>query len=154
MHGNLDPFKGLLLMGDIGVGKSTMLQIVRRFCKKYRPLDKERREYSFRIVRCDAVCQDYAKEGYGGIESCINSRRMAFDELGSETVPVSHYGSPLNVMQYILSARYDRRFESFTHATTNFTREDIIQVYGERAYDRCKEMFNFVEMRGESFRHE
>ena len=45
-------------------------------------------------------------------------------------------------MQYIFQSRYDNRYHQFTHATTNFTIDQIQDVYGERIYDRFKEMFN------------
>ena len=43
--GNLDPDKGLLIWGDIGTGKSTMLKIIREFCSLVRPLIDGNRYY-------------------------------------------------------------------------------------------------------------
>lgn len=153
--GNLDPDKGLLLWGDIGTGKSTMLRIIREFCGMVRPpVDGHR--YSFRITNVIDVCADYADEssggGYRGIRQYIESPRQAFDELGSETVPTGRYGNFENVMQYIFQSRYDNRHHQFTHATTNLTVDQIRDVYDERIYDRFKEMFNFVALRGKTFR--
>ena len=153
--GNLDPDKGLMLWGDIGTGKSTMLRIVREFCAIVRPPDKIGRYY-FRIDNVIDVCADYADEsingGYRGIRHYIDNPRQAFDELGSETVPTGRYGNFENVMQYIFLSRYDNRHYQFTHATTNLTVEQIKDVYDERIYDRFKEMFNFVALRGRTFR--
>lgn len=153
--GNLDPDKGLLLWGDIGTGKSTMLRIIRDFCGIIRPrIDGNR--YYFRINNVIDVCADYADEsadgGYRGIRRYIDSPRQAFDELGSETVPTGRYGNFENVMQYVFQSRYDNRHHQFTHATTNLTVEQIKDVYNERIYDRFKEMFNFVALRGKTFR--
>ena len=153
--GNLDPDKGLLIWGDIGTGKSTMLEIIREFCYLVRPIVDGNR-YNFRINNVIDVCADYAEEsihgGYRGIRQYIDSPRVAFDELGSETVPTGRYGNFENVMQYIFQSRYDNRYHQFTHATTNFTIDQIQDVYGERIYDRFKEMFNFVALRGKTFR--
>lgn len=44
------------------------------------------------------------------------------------------------------------RDNQFTHATTNLSLKQLSQVYSPRIYDRCKEMFNFVEIRGKTFR--
>lgn len=152
MPGKYDPNKGLWLHGDIGTGKSTMLEIVKQFCGLIRPKFEGKFPYSFRTSNAITVCGEFADNGYNGIESYITSRRQAFDELGSEYSPTSHYGTVDNVMQYILQRRYDNRHESFTHVTTNLTIEQVSERYGARIYDRCKEMFNFVEMRGKTFR--
>ena len=46
--GNLDPDKGLFIWGEVGTGKSTMLRIIREFCRIVRqPVDGMR--YYFRI---------------------------------------------------------------------------------------------------------
>lgn len=153
--GDLDPDKGLLLWGDIGTGKSTMLRIIREFCSIIRPRTDGTRYY-FRIDNVIDVCAAYADEsidgGYRGIRRYIDSPRQAFDELGSETVPTGRYGNFENVMQYIFQSRYDNRHHQFTHATTNLTVEQIKDVYDERIYDRFKEIFNFVALRGKTFR--
>lgn len=146
----LDPEKGLWLWGNIGTGKSTMLRIVRDFCRYVRPYDGIG-PYSFRISDAKEVAGEFMSEGFKGIETFIMSRRQAFDELGAESL-ASHYGTPLNVMEHVLLRRYDRRHDAFTHVTTNLSIQQLRQHYGERVYDRCFEMFNFVEMPGRSWR--
>ena len=150
--GRLDPHKGLWLHGEIGSGKTTMLHIVRHFCRDHRPQFLPGNPYSFRISNAIEVCSEFSRKGYDGIETFINSRCQAFDELGSESSPTGYYGTAENVFQYILQRRYERRHSSFTHVTTNFTVEEIPSLYGARIYDRCRELFNFVELNGESFR--
>lgn len=164
LSGNLDPDKGLWLWGDIGTGKSTMLEIIRVYCNKVRPpvayreydysrmLRNEKWPYSFRISNASCVAGKFAKEGYPGLDEYINNCRQAFDEVGRECIPTGYYGNMENVFQYIFHRRYDNRFGDFTHVTSNLTPEQIGEVYGDHIYDRCFEMFNFVEMRGESWR--
>ena len=153
--GKLDPDRGLLLWGDIGTGKSTLLKIIREYCRIVRPCENHM-PYSFRITNVIDICAQFSDEsrdgGYYAIQTYITSRGQAFDELGSETTPTSRWGNYENVMQYILQRRYDIRDESFTHATTNLSLEQIAEVYSDRIYDRCKEMFNFVEIHGKTFR--
>lgn len=156
-QGRYNPDKGLWLWGDIGVGKSTMLEICRVFSGEIRPytrltLNGSLTPYSFRTTNAIDVCSEFAKLGYPGIDTFIDSRRQAFDELGSESSPTSHFGTVENVFQYILQRRYDKRFDNFTHVTTNLTIQQISELYGARIYDRCKEMFNFVEIRGATWR--
>lgn len=153
--GKLDPDRGLLLWGDIGTGKSTLLKIIREYCRIVRPC-VDHMPYSFRITNVIDICAQFSDEsrdgGYYAIQTYINSKGQAFDELGSETTPTGRWGNYENVMQYILQRRYDIRDESFTHATTNLSLDQIAEVYSDRIYDRCKEMFNFVEIHGKTFR--
>lgn len=151
-NGALSPVKGLWIWGDIGTGKSTLLLIVKEFCRRYRPR-VHGLHGSFRISNTVEICSHFQREGYSGIDTYIASDSQAFDEIGSENIPTGYYGSAENVMQYIFQRRYDRRYEGIvTHVTTNITKEQITKVYGARIYDRSREMFNFIEFRGKSFR--
>lgn len=152
MNGNLDCDKGLWLWGNNGTGKTTMLKIIKDFCRAIGKRDAMGNEYGFRIVSVPEICGIYEKEGRGGIEQFATLRRQAFDELGAEEVITGHYGTPLNVMEYILMRRYDRRYDDFTHVTTNLTKEELKERYKDRVYDRCKEMFNFIYLGGATYR--
>lgn len=160
VKGNLDINKGLWLFGNIGTGKSTLLAIVKEFCKEYRgqyySLEyKAYKPYTYRITNVIDVCGAYQRDGYNGIDIFVNGQCQAFDEIGSESIPMGHFGTAENVMQYILQRRYDHYKSAdtyITHATSNLSPEQIIERYGERIYDRCREMFNFVPILGASFR--
>ena len=149
--GTLNPNKGILLFGDIGTGKSTMLNILAEFQRLYKQ--------GFMVVNTSKLAADFAAEGIEALnESTWNkSSRGAtqpvergFDELGRELIPAKHYGNELNVMQHILQIRYDLKVK--THATTNLSVEELEKRYGSHIFDRMVETFNFIEMRGESFR--
>lgn len=151
----IDPAKGLWLFGNNGTGKTTMLEIVRRFCYITGRRDAEGNFYGFRTTNVGEVCGHYMEKGYAGIKDYCELKRQAFDELGSEAKMVSSYGTPLNVMQYILQRRYEARLDgAFTHVTTNLSVKEIAKRYGVRIFDRCKEMFNFVCLDGSSYRPE
>lgn len=152
LDGKLDTNKGLWLYGNIGTGKSTMLRIIKEFCKEVRP-KSDGKIYSFAIISANEICRKYAKKGDDGISEYIKSRRLAIDEIGTETIPTAHYSNAINVIEQVLLARYDNRFDSFTHVTTNLTEDERKSRYKLRVYDRCKEMFNFVEFKGKTFRH-
>lgn len=164
LDGKHDPDKGLWLWGDIGTGKSTMLEIVRDYCKKVRPavcyrerddprtMRKDAWSYGFRIINASYVAGVFAKEGYPGIDEYITSCRQAFDEVGRECIPTGYFGNMENVFQYIFQRRYDIRRGDFTHVTSNLSPGQIGEIYGDHIYDRCFEMFNFIQMSGESWR--
>lgn len=152
LPGRYNPGKGLWICGNIGTGKSTMLAIVKEFCKMVRPIECGR-FYSFRTVTESELCSMFANEGFRGIEDFADSHRLAIDDIGIVDYPINHYGTTLNVIQYMLQTRYDKRHNAFTHVTTNITREECCSLYGVRVYDRCKEMFNIVEFPpGKTFR--
>lgn len=148
----LDPHKGLWIWGNIGTGKSTMLEVVRLFCHDVRPKDIDGNPYSFRTTSVNDVCRDFMDSNYQGVQTYINSSRQAFDDLGTEPSRLNYYGTTVNVMEYVLLGRYERRHSAFTHVTTNLSPNQITEVYGPRVYDRAKEMFNFVNMAGATFR--
>lgn len=152
LDGDLDCHKGLWLWGNNGTGKTTMLKIIKDFSRAIGKRDAQGKEYGFRIVNVPEICGIYEKKGRAGIEQFATLNRQAFDELGAEEIITGHYGTPLNVMQYILMRRYDGRFDNFTHVTTNLTIEEFRDRYGDRVYDRCKEMFNFIHLGGKSNR--
>lgn len=164
LDGALDPDKGLWLYGDIGTGKTTMLEVIRDYCKIVRPaisyrdahnpreMEKSKLAYGFRITNASMVAGIFAVDGYSGIEEFIINRRQAFDEVGRECIPTSHFGNMENVFAYIIQRRYDLRRGDFTHVTSNLESEQIRAVYGDFIYDRCIEMFNFVKMSGTSWR--
>lgn len=157
--GKYDPDKGLWLWGEVGTGKSTMLRIVRRFCQEYRhPADYGRGgvelPYWYRIHRATDICDSYAREGAASFDRYVNDAKMAIDDLGTEARVTGHYGTPANVIAEVLLRRYDVRQWGFTHVTTNLSPAQIAEVYGIRVYDRCGEMFNFINMGGYSHRPE
>lgn len=63
------------------------------------------------------------------------------------------FGTGLNVIQTILQLRYEVRNQFRTHMTTNLNPDiDFATVYGEYIANRVKEMFNVIELKGESRR--
>ena len=77
---------------------------------------------------------------------------LVIDEFGREPCPTKYFGTEMNVLQFLLQLRYDHRKTSVTHITTNMQLEDIADRYGAYVADRCLEMFNFIEFKGESYR--
>lgn len=154
----VDPDKSLCLYGNIGTGKSTLLQVVRKFAGFVRPVTLGRyvnggEPYTFGIYSAREICDLFADGNYRAIRPFRQYAAIAIDELGSESIPTMHFGTPENVMGYILAARYDRRDTlRCTHMTTNLSPADLRRTYGDRIYDRLRETVNFIEFSGPSFR--
>ena len=141
----IDLNKGIYLHGPIGSGKSTLLEIMRDFMKLRNPRDK------FGIWPTMQVCLQYTGQGLNAIGEHATETR-GYDELGVEPVPANHYGTQLNVFEQLLQWRYNSRKIYKTHITSNLPPEFISQLYGARVADRSREMFNFIQLDGPSFR--
>lgn len=146
----MDLNKGLLLVGPVGCGKTTLLRLLMRNPRQ-----------GFGVVSCRQVAGRYQAEGADGLavyEEAHFSGGVVFDDLGTETMPVKYYGTDCNAMGDVLLARYDR-FQSgemqgdYTHMTTNLAvgkpsdapgTLTLYGLYGQRVVDRMKQMFNMI----------
>lgn len=157
----LDPSKGIYIMGTVGTGKSTLLEIIDAW-----PLNKKK----FLWARCKALQRDYTLSGFKNVDKYgIDAYRRknnvkcreygyaityCFDDFGEERISKS-YGTEALIMEDIIQDRYVE-FEStgmITHITTNIQDADIIEkIYGIRVRDRIRAMFNIVKLNGPTFR--
>lgn len=142
--------KGLLLMGSIGCGKTSIMRLF-----------SNNQIASYMVISCRTVSADFANYGDEGVEkykyamsSAFHGRDfdhhkslgICFDDLGTEENK-KHYGNSSNVMCEIILNRYDQKeaLRNKTHITTNLTAEDIKSMYGDRFVSRARELFNVIE---------
>jgi hypothetical protein len=154
----LDPSKGILLYGEVGTGKSETMRIYRILLseieRRLRNAGETFTPRGYKIRSCiEIVEQMKASKSSEAIVEYFDGNMM-FDDVGYEDTQTKIYGNENNFMQTILSARYDRFKSSgiITHLTSNYTPEQLGQMYGIRIADRIHVMFNFIEMKGASFR--
>ncbi len=144
----LDFQKSIMLFGNTGVGKSTM---IKAFCNNPR--------IPFLYADTLEVVNEYEKDGPHAIDDYTllidNPNRlqkyfghaklgMVFDDLGTENTGIN-FGKKKNVMGEILLLRYANCPGPYTHVTTNNTTDEFLEMYGVRVYDRMREMYNIVE---------
>lgn len=95
---NIDPDKGILLVGTIGCGKTSLMQL-------FNILTHQHRKYTVKPTR--AIAGEFLQNGYDTIRKYGNSDTIyCFDDLGIEQ-NMKHFGNESNVMAEILLSRYD-----------------------------------------------
>jgi len=126
--------KGLLIHGTIGSGKTLVFKIIQKLIK------------GIAINNSRDVVADFNIGGFEAIDNYIKTRTRVFDDIGQERNG-KYYGNETNVIQELIIRRYERFQNSgqITHFTTNFgAKEHFITRYGERAYDRLREMCSSI----------
>jgi len=175
----LDPYKGLLLHGNIGTGKTTF------FLDNFFPtLDKQlhfgSREGRFsgnvktlvrELKRAAAAKEENA---YSKMQEYYLSHGMLLDDLGREAKDVKIYGNSEQPVVDLLEKYYEGFKTSINfykergignaphkyvqakliHATSNMSLEELSASYDSYLFDRMKEIFNFVSVQGGSLRDE
>ncbi|NLR66911.1 cell division protein ZapE [Chitinophaga varians] len=148
--------KGLLLFGNVGTGKTTLM---RAFNKNPR--------CCYQVANCRRLSALFAEQGHDMLYRYSSPvplptaadtfyQRQAgicFDDLGTEELK-KNYGNQVNVMAEIILNRYDNQQTPWhhTHITTNLTAAEIEQYYGTRVKSRMREMFNMITLDGEDRR--
>jgi len=98
---------------------------------------------------------ELGKKGSSEFEELANKRLLGIDDLGTEPLVVKNYGNDVSPIVELLSKRYNHR--RFTIITTNLTVkkgengvdvDELQEVYGDRTFDRIKEMFNEMNYDG------
>ena len=151
---NVDYNKGFMFFGSIGTGKSTTMRALQKYMLHVRDtLKVDDYRLCFWMMSATEIANEYVIDGQPTILKYVErDRNLCIDEFGREPLPAKYYGTPLNVLQFVLQLRYDHRRESITHITTNVDMADIMPMYGDYVADRFKEMFNFVKFDGNSNR--
>jgi DNA replication protein DnaC len=144
-----DHHKGLMIIGNFGTGKTT---IVNAMCEFYLAM-RNRVIHSISSVELTAA----VRKGEKAVEF-YSQKPLFIDEIGRETEKVNDYGTEIRPIADILSIRYAKG--ALTFATSNFVVEKVHakgglcleDKYGTYISDRMREMFNIIVMRGESRR--
>ena len=136
---NGDLHKGLFLIGNFGVGKTTILKTLAAI---FDIINKRKM-----IFLSSLQLHEIIKEN--GVEIIAKSP-MIIDEIGRENEVVKDYGTEIRPIVELLTARYNNN--AYTFATSNYNLDSLKKKYGQYITDRMVEMFNFIELTGETRR--
>lgn len=141
---------GLLLIGDCGRGKSIITTGLI-------PVLLGMKEISAYAVHADELNKPYpfaaSTMGMDPKTSCLDYLTRCpcpiIDELGVEPM-INDYGERYEGFNRIINAaeRYGRPL----FLSTNLTKGDLLNRYGERTFDRLRHLCRVVEFRGDSLR--
>jgi len=155
--GEYDLNKGIYLVGDYGVGKSTIFTILRKLLAHISLTDnfgKKLNPNGFQITSVEQIIDVYKKDGsldYFGFRKESKPLHLCINEFGKD-VNEKIYGTQANeLINSLFMIRYELFQQGYlTHCTSNFHPKDL--KIEKIIADRMKEMFNFIELKGESFR--
>ncbi len=133
---------GLLLCGNVGNGKTTLMQSIITLMALVCP----------RIVkRVTAIeLSEIARASPQEFKEIKSYPFLAIDDVGVEPDSVKSWGNEISPFVEVIYQRYDKQL--FTIATTNLNSEDLGRRYGVRVADRFTEMFDLVGFTNKSYR--
>lgn len=139
---NIDLTKGILLSGPIGIGKTSLMNLMKILTSA---------EHKFYIKPCRDISYEFIQEGYEIIQRYSKGKlypdpkTICFDDLGTEN-NIKYYGNECNVMAEILLSRYDLFISRkiITHITTNLSATELETAYGNRVRSRLRSMVNLI----------
>lgn len=143
-------FKGLLVFGDYGVGKSMFFEIMHQIGREL-VLKHGYQGLYFSKLSCPWIVEEYMRateKGYSGNFDITkyHKGKLYLDDLGAERLA---FGRD-NIIADLLFERH--RNGAMTYVTTNLKPSELAENYGARIGDRLPEMFNIISWNGKSFR--
>jgi len=139
----------LLLLGDVGCGKTTMLEAICRMIGYiyYSNISFERKGFQW-----DSAYQieKWARNDTERYESFKQCEWAAIDDIGLESTEVNNYGNIIYPVRDILHYRYEHRLT--TIISTNLLPKDLTAKYGTRIGDRLAEMSCVIKFNEPSYR--
>lgn len=148
--------KGLLIIGGVGTGKTTMMQVYSCIMKN------KNNTPCFEVKDSHSIVREFLTKGFATIDKYSsehyfvrgNPKGLCIDDLGMEDSKSKSFGNDANVMEQILYERYKRFISDgmITHGTSNLNAAALGEKYGARVKDRFNEMFNTIILNGESLR--
>lgn len=140
--------KGILLYGDLGVGKSMLFEIFHRMGKYL--YNSNNTDFWFPKISTGSFVDQYMNSLKDNCSTfnldAYRRGNLYIDDLGFERKVFNNH----ELIGELLFERY--RNNALTFVTTNLSPKQISGRYGARIGDRLAEMFNIIKWTGESLR--
>lgn len=145
---------GLLLMGDVGTGKTFFFEKLFEAEKIINSKEKDMIVYmqTIDITRNIIRMNDTIGESFEDIKDEIeglSKANVAFDDIGVE-VGANDWGQKFELVPWLVEKRV--RAQGRTHFTTNLSADQLLERYGARIVDRMHELATVIEFKGKSHR--
>lgn len=138
-----DVRKGLMIRGNVGTGKSLIVQALCRMIPNLEILNPI-------LIHVSELQDLYVKGDFDKIDKVKNRWYTFIDDVGVEAVEAKSYGNVKEPFNDVFDYRY--RKNRRTVITTNLTPSEIAEIYGTRIIDRFRECMNDLVLDGKSFR--
>lgn len=158
--------KGLMLIGGVGNGKTTMLHAIGDYigevldtASPYVTMTEKHPVF----WKAQAIAMEATRDKGVSFDDIKRANVLMVDDFGAEATEVMRYGMPLCPMEDVLGYRYDNMLPTF--CSTNLSLQNLFghtdEVSGERVkgkypdprlLDRAKEMFEIIVFKGGSYR--
>jgi hypothetical protein len=149
-----DGTKGILCLGQVGVGKTEV------FKKVFRKQDNEVIRQGLRdlpaLITANQASTVYALHGTEGLSRVFDYQLqgrapLILDDIGTELIQ-GNYGVKLDVIEWLILECYNVNAKMYL--TTNLSLDELTGRYGIRVVDRLKERCYVVVLEGKSWRKE
>lgn len=144
--------KGIFLAGSFGTGKTWMMRLF-----------QQNQRQVYQVKNCKVIADEFMEFGEDKMNEYIEVKKNAvndvsaffqpnmglcLDDIGTEDIK-THFGNKKNVIGDILEKKYDKKTTGvLLHGTTNLTADQLKEFYGNRVTSRMRQMFNFIELKG------
>ena len=144
--------KGLMIIGNVGSGKSLFIKAMQIFTSHVIKLN------TFKNTTSRQITNGYLTNGYESMTGLLYNDgkpyHLAIDDIGRMDENIMHFGTKKNVIQEVLADRYEiyKSHGKLTFVTTNLNSEKLEEYYGEWIRSRAREMFNIIKITGKDKR--
>lgn len=140
---SIETQKGLAVVGEKGIGKSLnfmIYQLIRTSLGQ---------GMDIMVLEVKEIEHKFKLEGQPFIDELVKVKELVINDVGTDSTSIKHYGSNIELVNEILTLRYikwQKLGGAFkTHISSNLVEGQIEKMYGDRIYDRFKEMFNTIQ---------